>query len=110
MKHWFFSTVLAQEADRELAPELDLSQTNLPALTWNELFQTAIQWTAVIVAITTFASIVYSGYLLITSGNDPAQAVKAKTNLLWSIAGFLVAMFAYVLVRFVFNIGGALQG
>jgi hypothetical protein len=92
-------------AEEERAP-FDLSGTNLPALdSWENLLAHGIGWLAIIAALATFAGIIYSGIMIITAGGDPAQAARAKNNLLWAIAGLLIAVLAYIIVLFVFGVG-----
>lgn len=104
--------VWAQEKEvpaEDLAPQLDLSNTDLPALTWQGLLETATAWAAVLVGLAALLGIIYSGYLMVTSSGDPAQMAKAKTNMAWSVGGFVLAVFAYVIVVFVFGVIKGLQ-
>ncbi|QQG49758.1 MAG: hypothetical protein HZB70_03100 [Candidatus Berkelbacteria bacterium] len=93
------------------APKLDLTKDNsgIPDLSWADLVDNAITWLATIAALAAFVGIIYSGYLMITSNGDPAQMAKAKSNMIWAIAGFLVAIFAYVIVNFVISLGEGLS-
>lgn len=102
---------VARAYAQKLAPQLDLTKDNsgIPDLSWGGLFDSVITWIAALAGLAAFAGIIYSGYLMITSNGDPSQMAKAKTNMLWAIAGFLVAIFAYVIVNFVFSFGEGLS-
>ncbi len=105
-----FPTVLAQKkGEINTVKPVDLSGTNLadPA-NWQAMLNTGLQLLVGIAALAAFSGIVFSGYLMITSGGDAAQMAKAKANMIWAIAGLLVAMFALVIVRFVVGVGASL--
>ncbi len=88
--------------------QLDLSETVLPNWSWDTLFDKIIALLIGVVAVAAFAGIVYSGYMIITAGGDPAQAAKGRSNLLWSILGFIIALSAYLIVIFAFQLGQSL--
>lgn len=98
-------TTLAQET----APELDLSGTTLPALTWEGLLTNGLRFLMAFAALAAFFGLIYGGYLLITAGGDAAQATRAKSTLTWAIIGLIVAILALVIVQFVFSLAGRLQ-
>lgn len=101
----FTNRVYAQgPAKVNTADPVNLDGTFLSALTLDQLFGRIIYWLAVLLALAAFSGIVYSGYMIITSGGDPGQAAKGRSNLLWSILGVVVALSAYAIVQFAFSL------
>ncbi len=45
--------------------------------------------------------IIYAGYLLMTSGGDPAQVRNAKSYLFYAIGGLILAIFGFAFVQLV---------
>jgi hypothetical protein len=88
--------------------QLDLKNTVLPGWDWDTLFNKVIGLLVGLVAVAAFAGILYSGFMMITAGGDPAKASKARSNLLWSILGLVVSLTAYTIVVFAFKLGGSL--
>lgn len=89
--------------------QLSLNGTVLPVWTWDRLFKEIIRLLGAVVSVAAFAGIIYSGYMIITAGGDPGQAAKGRSNLLWSILGFIIAITAYTIVTFVFKLGASLS-
>lgn len=102
----FGTSALAQSPDPGDIVSLD--GTKLPSFSWDELFNRVIYWTTAFVALAAFCGIVYSGYMILTAGGDPGKAAKGRSNLLWSVLGLIVAMLAFVIVRFAFGVGKSL--
>ncbi len=87
---------------------VSLEGTSLSGLSLDQLFDRFVYWLAALAALAAFSGIIYSGYIIITAGGDPAQAAKGRSNLLWSIVGLIVATLAFVIVRFAFGLGASL--
>lgn len=68
------------------------------------LFITNIfQWIFAVLGVAAFIGIVYSGFMMVTSGGDATKFAVAKKNLLWSVIGVVVIAVAYMLVGFVYS-------
>ncbi|MEX1051941.1 MAG: hypothetical protein WEC83_00965 [Patescibacteria group bacterium] len=76
----------------------DLPGSNLDP---NGLLGAAVNWFLIIIAITAFFSIIYSGFQYITAGGDAAKSEKARKNILWAIIGIILASASLLLVRLV---------
>jgi len=46
---------------------------------------------------------IYGGFLWLTSGGDSTKITKGKSTMVWGTIGLAVILFAYTLVRFVFQ-------
>jgi|GEM_PF-1124596 len=88
-------------------PALALAQTNstinpgdLPGsnITLTEVLPAVIRYFLMIIAFTAFLGFIYSGFILITSGGDPAKAQLAHKNMLWAIIGIVITLISYTVL------------
>lgn len=61
-------------------------------------------WLYYIIGIAAVVSIIYGGYLYMTSRGNDAQLAKAKNVLIWTIAGVVLALLAAVIINVVVNL------
>lgn len=60
-----------------------------------------IGWFFAIIALLAFVSLLYSGFMYITSGGDASQAEKARKNIAWAVTGIVIALLSYLIVTLV---------
>lgn len=61
-------------------------------------------------AVAAFVGIIYSAVMMITAGGDATKFAAGKKNLIWSIIGVVVIVLSYFIIKFVYNLTGALIG
>lgn len=61
-------------------------------------------WMYYIVGIAAVISLIYSGYMYMTARDNESQLKKAKTILIWTIAGVALALLATIIVGAVINL------
>lgn len=92
--------VQASERSTDLIDPAELpgAQISLDAL-----FSNGINLFLSLITLGAFLSLLYSGFLYITSAGDPNKAETARKNILWSIIGILIALLSFVLLSTVAN-------
>lgn len=70
------------------------------AKTWVGLLVTRLTQLGALLAV---VGIVYSGFLMVTSGGDDEKSKNGKTGLIWSAAGFLTMIMAGPAVNAIIN-------
>lgn len=75
-------------------------------LTLSGLLGVGISIFLTVIAITAFASLVYSGFLYITAGGDEAIVTKARKNILWALIAVVLALTSFLIIRAVADIPG----
>jgi hypothetical protein len=102
--------VLAQTPPQIVPP---INPSDLGGQSWStlrEVVQFALS--SFILPILTALAILYlvwAGYQFITSAGDPAQAEKARRNILYAIIGVVLMLISYGLVRFLGILAGQAQ-
>ncbi len=66
--------------------------------------KTIINWFLYITGAAAVVMIIYSGFMYATSSGDANNVTKAKTTLMYSVIGLVVASLAWVIVNFALNI------
>jgi cytochrome bd-type quinol oxidase subunit 2 len=61
----------------------------------------------VIIGIVTISMVVYSGFRMVISSGNEEELSKAKSSFQWSIAGFILALLAYVIISSISDFIGA---
>lgn len=56
-----------------------------------------------LIALGAFFSIIYSGFMYITSAGDAAKAAQARKNIVWALLGILFAILSYGTLVYVTN-------
>lgn len=56
---------------------------------------------AVLMGITAFIILIYSGYMYITSGGDSKKVSTAKTTIIYAAIGIVIALSAQAIVNFI---------
>jgi hypothetical protein len=74
-----------------------------PIVGKNGVLTRAIQIIAVIVGIASVFSMVISGFRMITSGGDGGKVASARTGVIYSLVGLVVAASAQIIVSFVLS-------
>lgn len=69
----------------------------------NGIITKVVNLVTIIVGIVAVISIIFAGFRLITSGNNPQEVTKARELIIYAIVGLLVAAFAQILVRYVLD-------
>jgi hypothetical protein len=62
-----------------------------------------------LIAVAAFASLIYSGFMYITSSGDASKTEKARKNITWAITGIFIALISYMLVRLAADPTGTLN-
>lgn len=75
----------------------------LGAATIQELIGNLIKGALGIIGSIALAVFIYGGFLWLTSGGNPEKITKGKSTMVWGTIGLAVILFAYTLVRFVFQ-------
>ncbi|MBI4948346.1 hypothetical protein HY844_02220 [Candidatus Berkelbacteria bacterium] len=70
------------------------------SLTLSSLFSGAINIILTTIALVAFGSLLYSGFMYISSGGDAAKAETARKNIVWALTGVILAMLSFLLVNF----------
>lgn len=106
--------VYAQPADVETECSRLQSQINefgggqsaqLPAYcNTNSIYTKITSWMYYIIGIAAVISLIYGGYLYMMARDNEAQIKKAKSVLIWTIAGIAVALLATLIVSVVVNL------
>lgn len=61
-------------------------------------------WMYYIIGIVAVISLIYAGYLYMTARDNEAQLKKAKSTMIWTIAGVVLAVLATIIVGAVINL------
>ena len=72
--------------------------------TTKEILQTIVAWLTSLLATVALISIVYGGYLYISSQGDEGNVSKGKAILLYSIIGLIIVGLAGVIVNVVISV------
>lgn len=90
--------------DKAFAQNINISthgiNTPTPSV-FNANFTTIYQLVFTLLATAAFLSIVYAGYLMITSGGDAAKFAQGKKSLIFSMIGIVVISLAFFVIKFV---------
>lgn len=54
--------------------------------------------------------VVYSGYIMITSGGDTSKFAQGRKNLIWSVTGVVIITTVWFLMQFAINLSAAIFG
>lgn len=57
----------------------------------------------ILIAISAFFGLLYSGIMYITAGGDAAKAQTARKNIVWALTGVIIAVMSYSIVNLVAN-------
>ena len=72
-----------------------------PSTDLMEYVRNILSATFVVIGVLCVIGIIYGGYFYITSQGNPDKIVKAKSTILYSIIGLIVALSAFAIVQFV---------
>jgi hypothetical protein len=91
----------------------DLNQVNLNGVSGlsgltsiDALITNIINLVFLILGIAAFVGVVYSGFMMITSGGDATKFATGRKNLLWAVIGIIVIILSFFLVKTVYNFAG----
>lgn len=70
----------------------------------NQIYTKITSWLYYIVGIVAVISIIYSGYLYMTARDNEGQLKKAKSTIIWTLAGVALALLATLIVGVVINL------
>ncbi len=84
----------------------DLAKTNklAPAKSTKEILQTIVKWLLTLTGTIATISLVYGGFLYITSQGEENKAEQAKNIILYSVIGIIIIGISAVIVNVVINI------
>ena len=68
--------------------------------TFSDLIIKYINFILPYITLAAFAGLVWSGFLYVTAYGDEEQISKAKTIIVWSIAGILLVIISFAMVQF----------
>lgn len=79
--------------------------TSLPAFcNVGTVYTKLTYWMYYIIGIAGVISLIYSGYMYMTARDNESQLKKAKSILIWTIAGIALALIATIIVGAVINL------
>ncbi len=79
--------------------------TSLPAYcNVGTVYTKLTYWMYYIIGIAGVISLIYSGYMYMTARDNESQLKKAKSILIWTIAGIALALIATIIVGAVINL------
>ncbi len=81
-----------------------------PDATVTSIIQTTMNWLLAILGFLGIIGFVIAGILYLTAAGDEAQIDKAKTAMMYSIIGVIVALIGFVIIQAVSNWLDANQG
>ncbi len=109
----FSSPVFAEENPQGFGSGLDAikniaSENKLAAddRSSKDILQTLIKWFMSIIATVALISLLYAGFMYITSQGDENQLEKAKMLMLHSIIGIIIIGLSAIIVNVVINVVG----
>lgn len=70
-------------------------------VTLDQLFSGGLNAFITIIAIGAFLSLIYSGFMYITSSGDEAKAETARKNIVWSLTGVILTILSMTIITFV---------
>lgn len=84
----------------------DLANTNklAPAKSTKEILQTIVKWLLSLTGTVAVISLLYGGFLYITSQGEENKAEQAKNIILYSVIGIIIIGISAVVVNVVINI------
>jgi len=82
------------------------SGTNLPSASLTEIITNIMNWLLMIVGILGVIGFVIAGILYLTAAGDGDQISRAKTAMIYSIVGVLVALIGVVVIKAVQSLLG----
>lgn len=83
--------------------------TNLSNVSVGTQLRTVLLWLLAIVAILGIIGFVVAGVLYVTAAGDEDQIAKAKSTMMYSIIGVIVALLGYIVVTQIGQIFGTPQ-
>lgn len=103
MKDWFeIISPVARAVDNTITHQ-DLDGLAFSNLTVDGAVAGVVKVFLTLIALGAFASIIYSGFMYITSAGDAAKAAQARKNILWALLGVIFAILSYTTLVFVAN-------
>ncbi|HMQ01932.1 MAG TPA: pilin [Candidatus Doudnabacteria bacterium] len=80
-------------------------ETSLPRYcTVGELYNRITYWLYYIIGLAAVVSLIIGGYFYMTARDNEAQLKKAKSLIIWTIVGVVIALLATLIVRLVINL------
>lgn len=73
--------------------------SNLPTATFGTIIQTIINWLLMLVGFLGIIGFIVAGILYLTAAGDEGQIDKAKSTMIFSIVGVVVALLGYVVLN-----------
>lgn len=93
---FLIKTALAADDLTELG-KIDLPGGKFSSI--RDLLLGAVTWILGFCGALAVIAIIYSGYMYMTAGGDPAKAESAKKNLVWAITGIVIIGLSIVIVQ-----------
>ena len=93
--------LLLQFAAPLLEPGTGPGQVDVPTVTANSVLQNGLNIAYFLAGIIAVIVIIVAGIMYATSSGDQARITKAKNLILYSIAGLVVILSAFVITNFV---------
>ena len=80
------------------------------SLTLDGLLSGGIGIFLTVITVAAFVSLIYSGFIYITAGDNTDQTTKARKNILWALVAIVIALSSYIIIREVADILGFVDG
>lgn len=106
IKKGFFALVSTLLAVAPLAAGAQFSKTTsnattsgLPSGTITQIIQQIMNWLLALIGFLGIIGFVIAGILYLTAAGDEGQLEKAKSAMIWSIVGVIVALVGFVIIK-----------
>lgn len=84
--------------------DIKLPDTFLSHFSLDQFIAKGVEYILAAIAIAAFISIIYSGFMMITSNGDAAKFATARNNIIWALIGIMVALLSFTIVRITYGV------